>query len=422
MWPDLSRVLQWCRRAGLILWLTLPFRFASGDDFLDQVHEWLSINDSSHQLHLQLSGLIDLETYLIDQPAPGLIYTDDDILFNPRLTLFLDAQVGSNIYIFAQARADRGFDPSDQGAQVRLDEYFLRYSFGKDLRINLQVGRFATIVGNWVARHDSWLNPFINAPLAYENVTGIWDYAAADEVETLLKWGHVPPYDNQDYSDKYLRLPIIWGPSYASGIAVSATFGELDWAVEMKNSALASRPESWSVTSVGFDNPTFSTRLGLRPDERWNMGFSASSGPYLLSEAAWSLPPGKSIGDYREFVLGQDFSFAWHRLQLWAEFYEARFEGPFVGDADTFSYYLEAKYKITPQLFGALRWNQQLYGTIRDGRSNVPWGNDVRRIDAALGYRFTSNLQGKLQYSLSHREASFQEGEHLVAAQLTLKF
>ena len=38
------------------------------------------------------------------------------------------------------------------------------------------------------------------------------------------------------------------------------------------------------------------------------------------------------------------------------------------------------------------------------------------------GYRFTSYLQGKLQYSLNHRDASFQEGEHLVAAQLTLKF
>ena len=80
---------------------------------------------------------------------------------------------------------------------------------------------------------------------------------------------------------------------------------------------------------------------------------------------------------------------------------------PFVGDADTFSYYLEAKYKITPQLFGALRWNQQLYGTIRDGRSEVQWGNDIQRIDAALGYRFTSHLQGKFQYSLSHRDASF---------------
>src|SRR4249919_3531435 len=128
--PDLSILLPWVRRAGLILWLTVPFRFAGGSDLLDQVHETLSINDPNNQFHLQLSGLVDLETYFIDQPAPGLIFSDDDVLFNPRLTLFLDAQIGSHVYVFAQARADRGFDPSDQGAQVRLDEYFVRYSFG----------------------------------------------------------------------------------------------------------------------------------------------------------------------------------------------------------------------------------------------------------------------------------------------------
>src|ERR1700754_3032668 len=149
--PDLSIILRWVRRAGLILWLTVPFRIAVGSDFLEQVHDTLSINDSQNRFHLQLSGLVDVETYLIDQPNTALIFSDDDVLFNPRLTLFLDAQIGSHIYVFAQARADRGFDPSDQGAQVRLDEYFLRYSFGKEARVNFQIGQFATVVGNWVA-------------------------------------------------------------------------------------------------------------------------------------------------------------------------------------------------------------------------------------------------------------------------------
>ena len=43
------------------------------------------------------------------------------------------------------------------------------------------------------------------------------------------------------------------------------------------------------------------------------------------------------------------------------------FQVPRVGDADTFAYYLEGKYKFTPQLFGALRWNQQLFATVPDG-------------------------------------------------------
>src|SRR5437899_12081021 len=120
----------------------------------------------------------------------------------------------------------------------------------------------------------------------------------------------------------------------------------------------------------------------------WDLGFSASAGPYLLSEAAPTLPAVRSIGDYRELVLGQDISFAWHHLQLWAEFYETRFEVPRVGNADTFAYYFEAKYKITPQLFAALRWTQQLFGKVDDATgAHVRWSRDLGRADIAGGYR-----------------------------------
>jgi hypothetical protein len=412
--PTLVRFYRWL---ALILCLAVTLRGNARGDFLEKTHEALSLQDPNHRLHLQLSGLFDLETYSFDQPASGLIFSDHDFV-NPRLTLFLDATLGSQVYIFAQTRVDRGFDPSDDGAEIRLDEYFLRY--GPSRSFNVQIGQFATVVGNWVARHDSWQNPFINAPLPYENLTGIWDSWAPEDTDELLAWGHVAGYDNGDYSDMIWRNPIIWGPSYASGIAVSGSLGRFDYAAEMKNAALASRPESWSATQVGFDNPTFSGRAGFRPNEMWNVGVSASAGPYLLSEAAPSLPAGRGLGDYRELVLAQDVSFAWHHLQLWAELYEARFEVPRIGNADTLAYYLEAKYKMTAQLFAALRWNQQLFGTIRDQDHRAKWGNDIWRIDAALGYRFTNYLQGKLQYSFSQESA--QTAGHLFAAQLTLKY
>jgi hypothetical protein len=414
------------RRWAIVFALIVALRSLAPAGFLEQTNDALFFHDSQNLFQLQLSGLVDLEGYYIDQPAPGLIYSSQSFLFNPRLSIFVDAQWTKHLYAFVQTRVDRGFDPSDHGADTRLDEYFLRYTPWDNTRINFQIGKFATVVGTWVLRHDSWQNPFINAPLPYENLTGIWDSAAPEDVDVLLYWGHVP-YEKatsfgDGYSDKHLRLPLIWGPSYASGFAVSGAVGKFDYATEIKNTSLSSRPESWDVTSVGFEHPTFNTRLGFRPDEMWNFGFSASAGPYFLSEAAPTLPAGRGIGDYRELVLGQDVSFAWHHLQLWAEFYEARFEVPRIGNADTFAYYLEAKYKITPQLFGALRWNQQVFGTVRDEDTRVQWGNNVWRIDAALGYRFTNYLQAKLQYSLTHQDTDTQEGEHLAAVQLTLKF
>jgi hypothetical protein len=411
-----------CRRIAVHALVLLGGLNLARADFLDDANRILSLGDGNGPFHLRLSGLLDLEGYYLDQPAPCLIDTNDNFLFNPRLTIFVDARWSNYLYFFSQVRLDRGFDPSDEGAQMRLDEYFLRYKPFGNARLNFQIGKFATIVGNWVPRHYSWDNPFITAPLPYENLTGMWDIAAPDEVDTLLYWGHVPGYDTMDYSDKYLRLPIIWGPSYASGAAVSGAIEKFDYAVEMKNSSLASHPESWNVTQIGFDHPTFSGRLGFRPNEMWNFGLSVSSGCYLLPQAASSLPPGHNIGDFREKVVAQDISFAWHHLQLWAEVYETRFEVPRIGNVDTLAYYLEGKYKITPQLFVALRWNQQLFDTIPDKNKQIQWGNDVWRIDAALGYRFTNYLQGKLQYSFTHVRGDVSIGQQLLAAQLTLKF
>jgi hypothetical protein len=385
------------------------------DDFLDRLDTALSISTFHDNLRVRLSGTLDLEIYNFEQPAPGLIDSNVDTLFNPRLTLFLDAQIGSQIYFFAQSRLDRGFDPSDHGAQVRLDEYALRVTPWQDGRFTIQIGKFATVVGNWVPRHLSWDNPFINGPLVYENVTAIQDkYAAFSPLEFLYN-----PY----LFGKYAFNPVIWGPSYASGISVSGQLGKFDYAVEMKNASLSSRPESWYVTENGFENPTFSGRFGFRPNEAWNFGLSASEGPYFRREAEPTLPPGRDIDDYREFVLGQDASFAWRHLQVWAEFYEARFEVPRVGNADTFAYYIEAKYKFTPQLFGAIRWNQQLFSTIDDGFGhNVNWSPDLGRIDVAAAYRFTPHTQLKLQYGFQHETSSPGNDNHLFAAQFTIRF
>lgn len=407
---------------GVVAGTTAAF---GADDWLDRVDDALTVTGWHDDLRARLSGTVDLESYQFQQSAPGLIFADGHNLFNPRLTLFLDAQLGPLIYVFAQLRADRGFDPHANGTRLRLDEYAFRLTPWSDGRVNFQIGKFATVVGNWVPRHHSWENPFITAPLPYENLTGIFDTVAAPSADVLLIWAHVGPaaYRAGDYADRYLRVPIIWGPSYTSGAAISGAMGRVDYAFELKNASLSSRPEAWDVADTQWQRPTVSGRLGYRPNEMWNLGFSASTGTYLRSSARPTLAAGHDLDDYREFVLGQDLSFAWHHLQLWAECYETRFEIPLVGDADTFACYLEAKYKFTPQFFGALRWNRQVFGTVRDSEDGlVRWGRNVWRIDLGPGYRFTPHTQLKLQYSLQHDDTGPRNYAHLFAGQFVMRF
>ena len=382
-------------------------------DFLDRVDEALTFTGFNNNVRARVSGTLDLEGYAFSGPAPGLIRTTSDALFNPRLSLFLDTQVGPAVYVFTQTRVDRGFDPTDHGAQIRLDEYAVRVTPWEDGRFSVQAGQFSTVIGNWVPRHLSWDNPFINAPLPYENITAIEDKSAP--YYGYLSVG-IP-------ADKYEYNPVIWGPSYATGVSVAGRIGKFDYAAEVKNASLSSRPESWPITRMDFDNPTVSGRVGFRPNEMWTFGFSASDGTYFRAEAMRTLPFGRDIGDYHERLLGQDIGFAWHHWQLWAEFFEARFEIPGFSDADTFAYYLEAKYKFTPQFFAAIRWNQQFFGDVTNNYGGTaPWGRDLWRGDLAAGYRFTAHTQLKVQYSVQRDNYGIRDLTHMVAAQFTVRF
>ena len=399
----------------IFLALALLLRTASaGDDFFDTLDDHLKFNAFNGAVAGRLSGTFDLEEYYIQQPPPGLIYTEHNFLTNPRLTLNLDLQLGPQVYLFAQTRIDRGYDPADDGAQVQAEQYALRYTPWEDGRVNLQVGKFATVVGNWARRHDSWENPFVTPPLVYSNLTSIWGTSAATSGNTLTSWLT---------ADRDLQLPIVWDANYTTGLAVFGTIGQFDYAAEIKNAALASDPEAWSAVNVGFAHPTTSGRLGWRPNEAWNLGVSSSVGSYLLPEAAGTLAPGKGLGDYLQITLAQDASFAWHKWQLWAECYESRFQVPTVGNADTVAYYVEGKYKFTPELSGALRWNQELFNSLSNGAGgNTAWGANIWSIDAAATYRFSAHLQGKLQYTFQDRGAPVASKQSIVAGQITLRF
>ena len=416
-----------CFRTSIVglCWVGLATAALGSDDFIDQVDEALTTSAFGGAIRARVSGAVDVEGYALQQPAPSLIFTNRRNLFNPRLSVFLDAQLGPRVYLYAQAAGDRGFDPSDGSAQTRFDEYALRFSPADGGVLSVQVGKFATVVGNWTLRHSSWDNPFITAPLPYANLTGIWDAIAARSSDVVLAWASVRPHPTSggEYLNKNLSVPIVWGPSYASGAAVFGGLGKFNYAVELKNASLSSRPEVWDAAQTQWQHPTWSSRLGYRPNQMWNLGVSASAGTYLRPLAAPTIAAGHALDDYREVVFGQDIGFAWHQMQFWAECYEARYAIPRVGNADTIAYYAETKLKFTPQFFVALRWNQQVFSTLRDRLGEaVRWGRDVWRWDLGPGYRFTPHTQFKLQYCLQHEAADSRELGHMLAGQFTLRF
>lgn len=422
---------SWCdlpllRPLLLLLLLSLPPLTHASDEAFERLAAALSFASPDRELRARVSGTLDLEGYVLPQPSPGLLYTPGDALFNPRLTLFLDGQLGARTYFFAQARADRGYDPAATPAELRLDEYALRFALLPGARFNGQVGKFATVVGNWVARHGSWTNPFITAPLPYEHLTPIWHTEAVRSANQLLNWSHQRPNSTTrgEQAEKIFRSPIVWGASYTHGIALAGKVDRFDYALELKSASLASHPEEWSAGRSRWREPTFGGRVGFRPDVRWNLGLSASTGPYLRRAATVGIAPDRGRAAYRQNVFAADLRFAWHQWQLWAEVFTARFAIPRIANADTTAFYVEASYKFAPRLSGAVRWNQQLFAMIPDGRGGrAAWGREVWRVDVAPSWRFTAHTQFKLQYSLLHDPVPARPATaHVGAAQVTVRF
>ena len=363
------------------------------------------------------SGTFDLESYYIDQDPPGLIFPTEDYFTNPRLSLFLDTQIGDHFYSLVQMRVDRGFDPGSRpDGDTRLDEYLLRYTPLDDQRLNLQVGKFATVFGGWVPRHLSWDNPFINAPLPYENVTTITDHVVPGGPA-----GFVGRRNRPDIKQAW--LPILWGPAYTSGASIFGTWDRFDYAFEFKNASISSRPYSWDPFRINWDHPTYSGRVGFEPNATWKFGTSFSYGPYLLPVAAGTLPADTGLGEFDQTTIGFDARWAYRNWQVWAEVIGARFEVPNIGNADTYSYFIEAMYKFTPKLYGAARWNQQFFSNVPDGAGGqIHWDRNASRIEAVVGYRFTRHLQVKLQYGFTEQEGDLEQGQQLIAGKLTVKF
>jgi len=413
---------------GGAIWLALGGA-SPAQEVLEQLSKRLNYSTGGGRVQVKLSGSLELEGYAFTNPVADLVSGDEDVFFNPRFSLYLDAQLGARGYFFAQGRIDRGFDaysPEDE-TEARLDEAALRWELSDPGtgRLFLQAGRFATVVGNWTGRHAAWDNPFVTAPLPYDNLTGVWDVAAVPSVDVLLAWAHVRPVGSAQtvLANKQYRIPVIWGPAYAQGLAVAGKWGRLEYAGEMKAVGLSSRPGRWSEGFSGPERPTVSARVGWRPGPSWNLGISASSGEYLDRSEHAQIPAGFDRHDYRQIVLAHDLSYAWHHFQFWGEVYAARFKIPQVADMDTVAYYLEAKYRFTPQFSGAIRWNQQWFDDVtnRAGQTFAA-GRQTWRIDLAPTYRMTTQMQLKLQYSLQHDRPAQERNTQSLAAQLTVRF
>jgi hypothetical protein len=400
--------------SGLLL-LTTSLPMANAEGWRDTLFQPHSIQARDGDPWAQLSVLADLTAYAADEPPPGLLFDADGSFIQPRLGLLLDAGVGQRLTGHLHLQFDRGFDPGHKRqGDIRFDEYYVQASVIDAARLQLRVGKFVTAFGGWVNRHRSGDNPLVSAPVPYEDMTTITDQAVPVAVGGFVNRRNLPEI-------KSGWLPVVWGPSYATGVSVSGGLGDFDVVVEVKNASISSRPETWDAVEEGFTtDPTYTGRIAWHPMPEWTLGLSHSRGPYLQDTTRRLLPADKRVNDYEQTTTGLELTFERRRLQLWAEIMHSTFEVPRVGDAELLTGFVEVRYKFAPRWWLAGRWNRSIFDEVRN--STRSWDRHLTRIDVGVGFRQDANLLFKLEYNRGQQSGGNINGRDQVAVQAVLAF
>jgi len=410
------------------------------ESFLERLRDFQSFGTEDGQISFNADVWLTLDYMVFSTPPPGFIQTTNGQIFAPTLSGLFTLDISKHLEFVFLGLVNRGFDPTETSVQSQPAEYYTQLTPFDTPVLNFKGGKFQTAFGQWTNRHFSTQNSLINAPMMYGQMTSVTDgndgASIAPTTSSLVRRKTsavpVPPVTKW--------IPIVWGPSYASGFQLNGTVGtlqQLDWAFEMKNASLSSRPQEWDLWNRGFNYPTFTGRAGYRPDAAWNIGVSGSSGSYI-SQAAYdrfstTSKAGSSIGESRQNVVGTDISYAHGPIELWSEFAWSQYEvpdakaGKAVGNIGAYSYFIESKWKFMPQFWLSGRWNQQMYSNVTPATgpgagSETSWYNNLWRADACLGFKINRFTQFKVQYSYTEEEGTVDPGQNLFAVELVIQF
>jgi hypothetical protein len=108
---------------------------------------------------------------------------------------------------------------------------------------------------------------------------------------------------------------------------------------------------------------------------------------------------------------------------LHAEYFVNHYETPLRSDGlGQQSFYVEAVAKLWPGSYAAVRYEEMNFEEVASGGQNLSWDQDVRRIEAGVGYNFSRELRLKAVVQTYDLGSGFRTESTYPAVQASLKF
>jgi len=364
----------------------------------------------------------------VQRPAGS--YPTSDYRLNGQAVVLASYRLTSSLFAFYEGRISHleGLNHHDPRLQQTVTagvlQGYLRYSTPLPSGLNLQVGKFGHPFGQFLTRNYADQNPLIGFPLMYTHRTTIRSSQLPANSYDFLRWQArtqpLPGYTTSSYLGNGW-LPLI-NFAYPTGLMAFGSGSKADYRFALVNSSL-SNPLNPARSG---QRAQWVAAGGITPFQRFRLGASFASGPYLDPSVSSRLPAGTFWHDYTQRAVGADVQLTLRHLELQGELLFTNFKVPRIFQRlGAAGYFLELKHTLTPRLFLAGRWNQLYFDRLRSGITNGErprFDNNRYSLEIGLGYHLSEKLLVKGSHQFNRTVTALEPRDDVTSLQLVYRF
>jgi len=361
---------------------------------------------------------------------PAGLYPASDFRVNGQAALLASYRLTPSLFAFYEGRMSHleGLNHHDprlrQTMTAGVLQGYLRYSTRLPSGLNLQAGKFGHPFGQFLTRNYADQNPLIGFPLMYTHRTTIRSNQLPANSYDFLRWqARAQPlagYTTNSGSGNGW-LPLI-NFAYPSGLMAFGSGSKADYRFALVNSSL-SNPLNPARSG---QRAQWVAAGGITPFQRFRLGASFATGPYLDASVSSQLPAGTFWRDFTQRAVGADVQLTLHHLELQGELLFTNFKVPRISQRlGAAGYFLELKHTLTPRLFLAGRWNQLYFDRLRSGITNGErprFDNNRYSLELGLGYHLSEKLLVKGSHQFNRTVTALEPRDDVTGIQLVYRF
>ena len=336
---------------------------------------------------------------------------DQSLLRMVRLGLSTSVRLTGRLSALADFRTENAHAPKPYGLYLRFRPFELR-------DFDIQAGRIPTAFGAFTRRAYSTDNLLISYPLAYQYLTSLRADAVPASADDLIRmrgrgWLSSFPLGVQTPA---AGMPLVNALRWDTGVQVHAGTSWMEGAAAVTTGSL-------SNPRVLDDNQgrNFSGRLLFKPATGLTIGASGARAPYATTDAATAAHA--TDERFTQTALGFDVEYSRDHYLARAETVICRYNLPTVASTlRATGTVLEGRYKLTPRLHAAARFDHLGFSRIRGSILTTTWDAPVTRWEVGGGYALQRNTQLRLAFQHNQREGGRVRRISAAAAQLLYWF